>query len=170
MTIDIQSGPLQPSLLDRLIDEDPVSQDSESYQARILTASQLRAAVLRDLSHLMNATCMAASQSLDDWPHVRDSVINFGLPSFSGQTASTLDVADLEEQIRNAILRFEPRILEESLEVEAIMDDTVMGWHNVISCRINGHVWGQPLPVELSVRTEVDLETGQVTLTDIEHF
>jgi type VI secretion system protein ImpF len=42
---------LQPSLLDRLIDESP-QQGKDAVDARVLTRQQLRAAVLRDLSWL----------------------------------------------------------------------------------------------------------------------
>ena len=158
---------LQPSLLDRLTDDAPANQQIEPAAARILSRSQLRAAVLRDLGHLMNATCLGASQPLDDWPDARASVINYGMPSFAGETAATLDIAELERAIRDAILRFEPRILAETLEVEAITHDSVMGWHNVVSCRISGQIWAQPMPLEMMLRTEVDLETGQVSLTEI---
>jgi len=44
---------LQPSLIDRLIDNDP-EQHKESLDARVLSRQQLRAAVLRDLSWLFN--------------------------------------------------------------------------------------------------------------------
>ena len=43
-------------------------------------------------------------------------MINFGLPALSGQTASSLEIADLERDVRQAILDFEPRILPETLE------------------------------------------------------
>ena len=37
-------------------------------------------------------------------------MINYGLPSMSGETASNFDVAALEASIRQAIVDFEPRI------------------------------------------------------------
>ena len=46
---------------------------------------------------------------------MRRSVVNFGLPALSGQTASSLDVTDLTRAIREAILDFEPRILPATL-------------------------------------------------------
>ena len=74
---------LQPSLLDRLIDHEPQSR-KESAEAR----AQLRAAVLRDLSWLFNATRPEPEPQSDDteelqrWrqaEEARCSVINFGL-------------------------------------------------------------------------------------------
>ena len=42
---------LQPALLDRLLDEDP-SNPAESVDKRVLSLTQLRASVLRDLAWL----------------------------------------------------------------------------------------------------------------------
>ena len=44
---------LQPALLDRLLDEDP-SNPAESVDKRVLSLTQLRASVLRDLAWLFN--------------------------------------------------------------------------------------------------------------------
>ena len=46
---------LQPALLDRLTDDDPYHR-VEAEERRVMTKSQLRHAVLRDLSWLFNAT------------------------------------------------------------------------------------------------------------------
>ena len=47
-------------------------------------------------------------------------MLNFGLPALSGQQASKVDISVLERSIRQAILRFEPRILPKTLEVELV--------------------------------------------------
>ena len=160
------SDRLQPALLDRLTDNEPESH-VEPREARVLTKSQLRAAVLRDLASLMNTIRLGSSEDLSAYPEVERSVINFGMPAFAGETASMLDVNDLESSIRTAILRFEPRILAHSLQVEAVASENVLGWHNVVSVRISAQVWAQPVPLELLLRTEVDLETGQVALSEV---
>lgn len=157
---------LQPSLLDRLTDDAPTVL-TEPREARVLTKGQLRTAVLRDLAALMNAICLGAGDDLSAYPEVERSVLNYGMPAFAGETASTLDVHDLEEGIRSAILRFEPRVLPNSLLVEAMATDNGLGWHNVVSVRISAQVWAQPVPLELLLRTEVDLETGQVALAEL---
>ena len=36
-----------------------------------------------------------------------------------------------------------------------------------MSVRISAQVWAQPVPLELLLRTEVDLETGQVALAEL---
>jgi len=157
---------LQPALLDRLTDDRP-DLTTEPVESRVLTKSQLRAAVLRDLTWLLNTVRLSALQEIDTFPQVEDSVVNFGMPAFSGETASALDITDLERAIREAITRFEPRLLADTLRVEAISDSRMMDWHNVVSIQITGQLWAQPVPLELILRTEIDLETGQIELSEV---
>ena len=59
------------------------------------------------------------------------------------------------------------RILASSLRVEALMSDTPIEQHNQISFRITGQLWAQPVPLEMLIRTTLDLETGQVELFEL---
>jgi type VI secretion system protein ImpF len=158
---------LQPALLDRLTDDDPSNQQPEPRERRIINAARLRSAVLRDLSWLFNSTQPRAEEGLAAHPFAQVSVINYGLPALAGQTASRLDVVALESAMRQAILDFEPRIVPTTLHVEAIVAELAMDHHNVVSVQISGHLWAQPVPLELMLRTEVDLETGTVEIRDL---
>ena len=155
---------LQPALLDRLTDEDPASHQ-EPIEGRVMSKARLRQAVLRDLGWLFNATQPMGATS--DLPQViAESVLNYGLPPLSGQLASRLDVSVLEKAIREAIVRFEPRILHESLHVTALEWSSVLDTHNVIEFEIRGHLWSQPVPLEILLRTQIDLEAGQIEVRD----
>ena len=55
---------LQPALLDRLTDHDP-RHKVEGREERVISRSQLRASVLRDLSWLFNTTNLSARDGLD---------------------------------------------------------------------------------------------------------
>jgi type VI secretion system protein ImpF len=98
---------------------------------------------------------------------VRRSVVNYGLPALSGRASSSMDVAELERAIRQAILDFEPRILPQSLEVRAVRQANPHEQHNIVGVQIQGQLWAQPVPLELLVRTEIDLETGNVEIADL---
>ena len=82
---------LQPSLLDRLTDEEP-DKAQESREQRVLSMNRLRLGVLRDLAWLFNSTRMPESSAIERYPFAAHSVINFGLPPLSGVTARSLDV------------------------------------------------------------------------------
>lgn len=159
---------LQPALLDRLSDDDP-DQPLEAREARLISRPRLRQAVLRDLGWLFNATQIADDKDWPAAPLALRSVLNFGLPALAGETASTLDVVQLERAMRQAILDFEPRLDPASLKVEAMAEQVALDRHNQIQVEIRGNLWAQPAPIELMLRTNVDLETGQIEIQDLGH-
>lgn len=162
-SVDVRNR-LQPALLDRLTDDAP-GERVEGDDRRVMSKAQLRQAVLRDLSALFNAV-QPLGATADAYPLLADSVLNYGLPPLSGQLASRLDVSVLERAIRQAIVRFEPRILPDSLQVRALEATSVLDTHNVIEFEIRGHLWSQPVPLEILLRTQLDLEAGQVEVRD----
>lgn len=156
---------LQPALLDRLTDEEP-DKKLEPRRERVMSKRRMRDAVLRDLAWLFNTTRLDPNMDPVTLPYARRSVINYGLPALSGQTASSIELTDLERAIRQAILDFEPRILPSSLHVRTL-ETGRFEHHNVIGVEISGQLWAQPIPIDLLVRTEIDLETGQVEVADL---
>ena len=146
---------LYPSLLDRLLDDEP-GRLTEPRENRAATLQKLRDNVLRDLNWLFNA--VQSSEEFNDDPLLTGSVINYGLPPLAGRPASQYDVAELAKVLRDVILRFEPRIIAHTLKVRAekVSPDS----HNVLGFRIEGQLWSQPVPLEIFMRTEIDLESG----------
>lgn len=160
---------LQPALLDRLQDDEPARQ-TESPGSRFITKDALRSMVLRDLERLLNATRVIDSKHLQYEPRLLESVLAYGMPPVAGKIASMIDVKDFERTVADLIRRFEPRIDGNSLKVQAETQQGLMHLHNVIGLRISGLLWAQPYPVELMLRTEVDLETGKVLLMPLSGF
>lgn len=159
---------LQPALLDRLTDDDyVVGGRTEPIERRVMSKSRLRQAVLRDLAWLFNATRIETGGTFEHVPYVRRSVVNFGLPALSGRASSSMDIAELERAVRQAVLDFEPRILPASLEVHAVKHTNPHEQHNIVGVQIQGQLWAQPVPIEMLVRTEIDLETGKVEIADL---
>jgi type VI secretion system protein ImpF len=156
---------LQPALLDRLTDDQP-DQKLEPRQQRVISKRRMRDAVLRDLAWLFNTTRLDPDMDPVKFRYARSSVVNYGLPPLSGKTASSLEVTDLERAIRQSILDYEPRILPASLRVRALEVGN-FDHHNVIGVEISGQLWAQPVPLEVLVRTEIDLETGLVEIADL---
>ena len=157
---------LQPALLDRLTDDHPDSQ-VEAVDARLIRDNRLRELVLRDLAWLFNTSAPTTGMDWAAAPQAQRSVLNFGLPALSGRSTSGLDLLALQEQVRQAIIDHEPRILPATLTVEVVVSNAQLDHHNLIGFRIGGQLWAQPVPLELLLRTEVDLETGQVALAEL---
>ena len=157
---------LQPSLLDRLTDDEPRN-DSESRERRVLSLRTLRQGVLRDLTWLFNTTNLISLLSINtgNLPHLANSVINFGVPDISGQAMMGINLSKLERGIRQAIWDFEPRLIRSTVKVKALADNSSAS-HNKLTFEIEADLWAQPYPERLYLRTELDLERGTVVLAE----
>lgn len=157
---------LQPSLLDRLAgdDADAAGTAMASNATAAASAAQWRAAVLRDLHALLNAT--GAGDALAAWPLAGGSVIGLGLPAFAGRPAAALDPDAVARALREAILRFEPRLLPHSLRVRPQPRRGGGCAHNVLAFSIEALLWAQPVPLALWLRTEMDLESGRASVRE----
>lgn len=156
---------LQPSLIERLTDDAP-EQRSEAPGSQQATLAQLRASVLRNLANLFNAVAHDADRRLDAYPEVRRCALNYGLPALAGRVASTVELRSLERELRLAVLRFEPRLLSDSVRVTVLDDERNACGHNVIAFRVEAQLWAQPAPVAFSLHTRLDLESGQCTVAE----
>ena len=125
---------LQPSLLDRLTDDEPSSK-AESRERRVMSLRQLRYAVLRDLSWLLNSASRPLDDEITQFPLVARSVINYGLPDLTGLTTSGIKAGRLEQMVFEACRR-------------GIPSDRRFGRSSpsVASAR---HQW--PIPAELAI-------------------
>jgi type VI secretion system protein ImpF len=155
---------LQPSLLDRLTDNDPRN-PLESRDERVLTMEALKQNVLRDLEWLLNTEFLASSVDLSAYPQVASSVLNFGRPALSGKAGSTVNLRQLQQHIERTIVDFEPRVIAKSLTIRVVYDDEVHS-KSSLSFEIEGQLWAQPLPLTLFLRTEVDLESGTIKVIE----
>ena len=155
---------LQPSLLDRLSDDEP-DNTSEPRERRVLSLRTLREGVLRDLAWLLNTTNLMSLSVIDagKLPHLASSVINFGVPDLSGNALESLNVGKLERGIRQAIWDFEPRLIRSTVTVKAVSGGVA---HNKLTFEIEADLWAQPYPERLYLKTELDLERGAVLLSD----
>jgi type VI secretion system protein ImpF len=153
---------VQPSLLDRLTDDDPRNR-REARDMRGFSLARLREAVLRDLSWLMNTSQLAATQDLGPYPHVASSVLNYGIPPTTGQVKAAIDAAALARHVRVALLRFEPRLLPDSLQVSVVREVVGNGAFQFV---IEAELWAHPVPLRMTLRTEPDRDLDMVRVVE----
>jgi type VI secretion system protein ImpF len=156
---------LQPSLLDRLTDEEP-DKRQESMDKRVLSPQRLRESVRRDLTWLFNTPNLATIQDLSEYPDVERSTVNFGIPDLAGRAASSIDSAALVSLLRRAIWDFEPRLLRSTVKVHVAVDAEQHS-PNAMCFAIEAELWSQPLPLRLYLRTELNLEDGEAQVTEV---
>lgn len=161
-----QKEKLQPSLLDRLTDDEPKNA-KESRDKRVLSLKELRNSVIRDLAWLLNTNNLSSVQDLEEYTYAERSVINYGVPEFAGRPSSNFDLSGIQRLIRQAVWDFEPRILRQSVKINIHTNPNEMN-HNALTFDIEGELWAQPVPEQIYLKTELDLETGDVKITNIQ--
>ena len=153
---------LQPCLLDRLTDDEPEI-SKESRDRRIVSLQRYKNAVLRDLEMILNSKRHPLHDNIYEFDEAAKSVLNFGILDICGVPILNTKPAEIESQVKEAIIYFEPRISQRSLSVRMVspLDSEYI---RSISFEIEAELWAQPLPDRLFVKTEVDLETGHYKL------
>lgn len=154
---------LQPCLLDRLTDDAP-DKTEESRNQRVMSIQRYRKAVLRDLAWLLNTYANAEKNGYDTFEEIQSSVLNFGVQNVAGMSASSLDVDEMRYELTDAIRRFEPRIIPNSISMVISMDPEEMS-NRSLRFEIRGDLWAQPIPESLFIKTELDLETGKCMIS-----
>ena len=104
-----------PGLLDRLTAAAPQAQGARSSAAA--TLKNYQQSVMRDLGWLLNAKAGLDEDVAKDFPEVGRSVLNFGTRDFCGVTASSVNVGEVERELKEAIQLYEPRIISSTLSV-----------------------------------------------------
>ena len=152
---------LQPCLFDRLTDDQPEVQ-VESRTQRVVSLSRYKEGVLRDVRWLFNCQRHRGSEGLDDFPEVHHSVFNYGLIDFAGMFSEGADISEVEREVSDTLLFFEPRIIRRTLEVKVFRDEEVATQRSPhrISLQISADLWAQPTPEKFLAKTTIDLETG----------
>lgn len=152
---------LQPSLLDRLTDDAPEN-PSERRDDRVIDMRRLREIISRDLGFLLNCNNAEGVIDADRYPHAANSVLNYGMGEVSGAFSTVARTGMIRASMARAIAQFEPRIKPGTLDVALRVDGK--GSLATVVFDIRADMWAQPIPMEVYLRSEVDVTTGHVTL------
>ncbi|WP_432719731.1 type VI secretion system baseplate subunit TssE [Jeongeupia wiesaeckerbachi] len=109
---------IQPSILDRLLDDEPDRPPSGSWM--LFDMPDFKRALARDLEALLNTRTIDYSEIFEAYPLAAETMVGFGIPDLSG--VSLLNPEDrelLRERIRKAIERHEPRLGRVRISLEA---------------------------------------------------
>lgn len=132
---------LRPSILDRLIDDEPhiqIEQDKNRNQY----LRELRNSVKRDLENLLNTRFRMQSPP-DDLKEVEFSILNYGLPDLA-----TINIADIEKKkgftknLEKTLRIFEPRFKS----VKVIHLDNKDTTDRTLKFRIDATLHADPAP------------------------
>ncbi|WP_064824263.1 type VI secretion system baseplate subunit TssE [Rhizobium phaseoli] len=137
----------------------------------VVSSDVLREAVRRDIEALFNVQRFESSllltdaeaelvgenpPSLEDFPQVRRSVVNYGVPPFSGRSSRDFDREELAKEITQVLAAFEPRLKEGATKVTVSLGDKSIG----LRIDIDALLLTTPAPERLRIRTILDLDNG----------
>jgi type VI secretion system protein ImpF len=128
----------------------------------MISMRRLRECVQRDLSWLLNTGNLAVVQDLSRYPLVARSVLNYGMPSLAGRMVTSVDVRVTAKRLQEAIATYEPRLSRVQVTAEPTKDSDEM----TLSFKIDAELWGQPVAQHLVLRTSIDVDTGDVRISD----
>ncbi|MEM8735567.1 MAG: type VI secretion system baseplate subunit TssE [Planctomycetota bacterium] len=152
-----QAGSLFDRLRTRSTDELPAITSGRTE----LSAATVRDSILNNLRGLLNTTQLEASQDLTPWKHIQRSVLNFGVPEINGNMLSSVDASEIGRRVTEAIARFEPRLVKETIEVQVVAQQSEMG-HRSLQLVIAGDYLEGEFQNSLRLDARVDLESGRV--------
>ncbi|WP_330982211.1 MULTISPECIES: type VI secretion system baseplate subunit TssE [Enterobacterales] len=156
-----------PTLLNRLLDDEPKKQH-EAFDSAFYDARTLRRLVQRDLATLLN--CNNIERELDPVRHchIAGTVVNYGITPLPGLPVALNNWQAMEKNIRDAILRFEPRIIPQSLIVQILQekDKSFRSTHMVFEIR--GLIYWEPHPVDLCLNGSYDRECERIEFSGVQ--
>jgi len=152
--------------MDRLTDNEP-DRRQEAPRPQAMSFQEYRAGFQRDLMRLLSYGLQPEQSDFADFPEVRNSVLNYGMPSLLGMADIALKPQMVEGRIREAIYRFEPRVNRDTLRVRvARVDssgDTAM---RNLEIEIHAELWAKPYSENVYILTSVDLHKANVALKE----
>ena len=121
-----------------------------------INEEMLRSHLRHDLQVLLNTVNLESSVPLDDTPHVRRSIVNYGLVDLSDRSTAALASEEVIRCIRETLLSYEPRLLPSSLDI------TVLSQSDQLDHCLRLHISAELLsdPVDFSLEVEAEIETG----------
>ena len=133
----------EPSLLDKLFDDDPHSPASATM--RQWSLEELKGRVARDVEALLNTRIVMTEAELAKLPECQRSVLTYGLNDFAGLSlASHYDRTFICESIEQAIARHEPRLREVRVALE-VNEQSTNALHFVIRAKLVVHPAEEPV-------------------------
>lgn len=157
--------PVLPSLLDRLIDNDPKNRDGIIAQSYGVILKDIKKSVRRDLEALLNTRVYRPSlpSSLSE---LEVSSVNYGLPDFSVIHLGSEDgKEEFRYRVQQVIDKYEPRFRHVNVELEQVGE----GYERTLYMKISAVLMIDPEPIPLLFDSRVKALDKAVRLREVNH-
>ena len=153
---------LRPSVLDRLLDDEPHNQ-TEQDPGQHQLVKQLRNSVRRDLETLLN-TRYHVTKPPEDLHEVDRSLLNYGLPDLA-----TINISDSKKRdeftarLQTTLVEYEPRFKSVKVSYIDNKDET----DRTLRFRIDAVIYADPLPQVVVFDSILESVTRTVSVKEI---
>lgn len=127
-----------------------------------VSESVLRREVALNLANLLNTTNLGSSEDLESFTHVRTSILNYGIHDLSRLSVDEGRVSEIAEELRGAVLAFEPRLLPQSFE--AARDMSARANDLEVRFTIRADLRCDPLNVPVEFVAEVECDSAKIKI------
>lgn len=159
---------LLPSVLDRLVDDDP-SHSIEQERPRTQMLRELKQSVRRDIENLLNTrVCLypIPNPFPEHWRNLEKSLVNYGIPDFGGLSMGAKSEREsLRKRIENAIRHFETRFKHVQV---SLVDDRGDNRDRTVRFRIDGLLHAEPTPEPVVFDSQLQPTSGDFTVSTIQ--
>ena len=157
--------PPKPSILDKLLagSIEAGAREHQHFPVPRLdrfSEADLRQVIQRDIVWLLNDIQFEAAVPLDDYPEVRTSVLNQGLPELTGRALDSDTMARRAEEITAALRAFEQRLRPETIRV--VFDTSRVETENKLYFAVSGEMRNALEESWVQFKTTVDLDDGRI--------
>lgn len=153
---------LRPSILDRLLDDEPHNQ-TEQDPGQHQLVKQLRNSVRRDLEALLNTRYYVVKPP-DELHEVEKSLLNYGLPDLA-----TINISDARKRdeftamLQATLVEYEPRFKSVKVSYIDNKDET----DRTLRFRIDAVIYADPLPQVVVFDSVLESVTRTVSVKEI---
>lgn len=156
--------PVLPSLLDRLIDEDP-DNIQPTKKAYGVVLRDIKQSIRRDLEALLN-TRLYRDETPDSLSELTVSLVSYGLPDFSVlQLGAEEGKEEFRLRVQTIIETFEPRFKQVYVELEQAGED----YERTLYMRISAVLMVEPDPIPLLFDSRIKTIDKAVRLREVNH-
>jgi type VI secretion system protein ImpF len=131
----------------------------------------MRTLIQRNITDIFNTANTANTANMEDGldkvrhGSIAVSVVNFGISPLVGGYATLRSWGALEYMIREAIIRFEPRLIADSIIITLLGDMQSPVCNGIIQFEIRALVKWDPQPFDLFLGARYDIETDSAGVT-----
>ena len=124
----------------------------------IFNLNNFKSSFKKNLLLLLNSSArISCSDIKNDFVYVKQSVLVYGIESFTGKGNGHSDTERIECMLKKSITSFEPRIIEKTLDISVENDKC-----NLLKVKIIGDFLYCNVINKINLKLVLDLETGKV--------